>query len=302
MDEKPSIFKRIHTDNYHWTDFILLTLLLAIVLMLLGQELGSIIVYLPFQSLISNNGFATITAMYLTFIGIWIVVLLYCLIVKKNRPIFGAIWKGAKGNTIPMLLIGIVIGFGTNAICAVGALLNKDIAIYFDSFDLLKLVILFLAIFVQSSAEELLCRGFIYQKLRKGYRHPAVAIIGNASLFAFLHIFNPGVGILPILNIFAVGIFYSLLVYYSDSIWCTMAIHAAWNFTQNIFFGLPNSGLVSPYSLFRLDAASAQNSFFYDVDFGIEGTMLSLIVQIACCVAVYLIYHKKNVQPYDPWN
>lgn len=47
-------------------------------------------------------------------------------------------------------------------------------------------VIIFLTVFVQSSAEELLCRGFLYQRLRRSYKHPAVAIVGNSALFADL--------------------------------------------------------------------------------------------------------------------
>ncbi len=34
-----------------------------------------------------------------------------------------------------------------------------------------------------------------------------------------------------------------------------MGVHMAWNYTQNIIFGLPNSGIVSGFSLFKLDAA-----------------------------------------------
>ena len=30
------------------------------------------------------------------------------------------------------------------------------------------------------------------------------------------------------------------------------AVHTAWNFTQNILFGLPNSGINVPYSVFKL--------------------------------------------------
>ncbi|SFB71086.1 CPBP family intramembrane glutamic endopeptidase [Butyrivibrio sp. YAB3001] len=304
MNEKKSIFKMIHADTFHWTDSAIISLLLSAVLMILGQGLGELLVILPFRNQVLNDetGYLLILVEYLYFIGMWLLILLYCFIVKKNRPILSALWTKPSGNNVKFLLLGILLGFGTNSICAVAALLHKDIGIYFNSFDLLKLISLFLAVFVQSSAEELLCRGFLYQKLRKGYRHPAVAIILNATLFAALHLLNPGVSALAIMDIFITGIFFSLIVYYMDSIWCAMTLHAAWNFTQNIIYGLPNSGIVSPYSLFKLDAAAAKDSFAYSVDFGLEGTILAVAVMLVCSVAVYLIYSKKNVKPYDPWK
>ena len=153
--------------------------------------------------------------------------------------------------------------------------------------------LIFIAVFVQSSAEELVCRGFLYQRLRQSYGLPAVAIIGNSLLFAILHLTNEGVTILSVLNIFIVGVLFSFMVYYMDSIWCAMSMHAMWNFTQNIIFGLPNSGIVSPYSVFRLDASTAKDSFAYNVGFGIEGTLLADVILILACICLYL-WGKNN--------
>ena len=72
--------------------------------------------------------------------------------------------------------------------------------------------------------------------------------------------------------------------------WCASAIHAAWNFTQNIIFGLPNSGQVSPFSIFKLTAA--KDTFAYNVDFGVEATILSMIVEIVGIVLVVVIGQK----------
>ena len=155
-------------------------------------------------------------------------------------------------------------------------------------------VIMFLTVFVQSSAEELLCRGFLYQRLRRSYKHPAVAIVGNSALFAALHLFNEGVTVLSIINILVVGILFSFMVYYMDSIWCAMAAHAAWNFTQNIIFGLPNSGITVPFSVFKLDASTARNSFAYNIGFGIEGTIFADLVLILGCVLLFMWGRKKK--------
>ena len=79
-----------------------------------------------------------------------------------------------------------------------------------------------------------------------------------------------------------------------DSLWCAFAIHAAWNFTQNILFGLPNSGIVMPYSVFKLDAATARDSFAYNVGFGIEGTLFADIILIIACLLLFFWGQKRK--------
>ena len=60
---------------------------------------------------------------------------------------------------------------------------------------------------------------------------------------------------------------------------------------QDFLFGLPNSGAVSEYSIFKLEAASATSGFFYDVGFGVEGSIGSTLV-----LAVVLAAKKGTFQ------
>ena len=73
-----------------------------------------------------------------------------------------------------------------------------------------------------------------------------------------------------------------------------MGIHTGWNFTQNLLFGLPNSGLVSEASVFGLDAASARNSFVYNVDFGVEGAMPAVLADILLGVICLILAAKQG--------
>lgn len=295
LNEKPGT----HSPKRKLSDNLLAVYFLTTLLIFLGQLLGSLIGFIPFMT--SNDVSTTIT-MYLSFIGIWVISILYMRFTRKNRPILLAVGSKASGNNVKNLLIGFFIGFGLNGICILMAWLHKDIILYYDSFEPVYFVTIFLAVFVQSSAEELICRGFLYQRLRRSYRHPAVAVIGSSLLFAILHLGNDGVTALSVLNIFVVGVLFSFMVYYMDSLWCAMAMHTAWNFTQNILFGLPNSGLISPYSVFRLDAAAAKNSFAYHVDFGIEGTLFADFILILACICLYLYGKKSGKNSPDVWN
>lgn len=277
--------------NRKLTDTLIVLYILTFILITVGQLLGILLEFVPF---FTSSDAAVTGVIYFEFIGIWIIALLYMWLTKKNRPILAHIGGKRRGNNWKNLLIGLAIGFGMNGFCILVAWLHKDIVLYFDSFHPVSFLLIFIAVFVQSSAEELMCRGFLYQRLRMSYKHPAVAILGNSALFALLHLLNDGVTILSLLNIFVVGILFSLMVYYMDSLWCAMAAHAAWNFMQNIIFGLPNSGIVLPYSVFKLDASTATDSFAYNVGFGIEGTIFADAVLIIACIILFIWGKKKN--------
>ena len=74
----------------------------------------------------------------------------------------------------------------------------------------------------------------------------------------------------------------------------------SWNYTQNNIFGLPNSGRVSDYSTFKLEAASAQSGLFYDVSFGVEGSIGSVIV-FAVVLAVIIFITRGKGEKHDYW-
>ena len=269
----------------------LLMFLLSYVLLLVGQILGSFVALIPIMR--SSDAWITST-MYFQFIGIWVVFIVFMLIYKKDRAIISKLGTKEKGNNFKFFMLGILLGFLMNGVCILVAWLNKDIYMYYDGFDPLMLIIVFIAVFIQSSAEELVCRGFLYQRLIRIYKNPWVAIILNSAFFGCLHLMNPGVTFLSIVNIVVVGIFFSLFVYYYDSIWAAMAMHAAWNYCQNIVFGLPNSGQVVPFSILKLDASTAKDSFAYNVGFGIEGTLFADIVLALGCVVLIILGQRKK--------
>ena len=196
---------------------------------------------------------------------------------------------GRRRNGFKMLGMGLLLGFLTNFFCIACALLHGDIKLYFDcaASQIPYFLFSLFCVCIQSSAEELWCRGFMYERLHE--RYPLwFAIAVNGVLFGLLHIFNPGVSVIPIVGIIITGISYSLLRWYSGNIWIAMGIHTGWNFTQNYLFGLPNSGLVSEASVFHLDAANGMTNLIYDWDFGVEGGLPALFID--GFIAVVIIY------------
>ena len=275
------------------------TCILAYLLIFIGQLLGEFVLL---ASGAYKTDFGATAGLYFLFGGIWVVLFLNALI-KKNRPLFKAYGIGCKGNNALNLLIGYLIGIGMNGLAILLAWMHGDIKMYFDRFELIPFLILFAAVFVQSAAEELVCRGFIYQRVLRTYRNKYwLAVIINSVFFGLIHLGNDGVTVMAIVDLIVTGLLFSAMVYYFDSLWMAMAVHAGWNFTQSILAGLPNSGNVVPYSVFKLDAATARDSFFYNVGFGVEGTIPAIAIQLVVLAAIVAIGIKIGGKPTDIWK
>ena len=235
-----------------------------------------------------SDGMVFSASNYLTFIGIDAVVLLYCALAEKDvLRSFGAARRGGgKGNTAKGLALGLLVGFGTNAVCILVAWLAGNVDFSLGRFQPLYLLASFVMVAIQSGAEELLTRGYIFGALSRRYS-VWVALACNALLFGALHLLNTGVTVLSIVNIVVYGALLSLVMIYHGSLWFCIAMHTAWNFTQNFLFGLPNSGLVSQQSFLHLEAA--RDSVLYNALFGVEGGVVCTVVIGLCCVAAIFL-------------
>ena len=304
-NEMKDFLQRIHREGFTWRDSLFIHGLLTVVLMLIGSILGAIFSFLiPVIMAGQDPDLIESLIFYASFLMIWVAVILFCVIVKSNRPILSSFWRGLKGNTAPKYLLGLLIGFGLNAASIGGALLHHDIRIDWSHFTAGMIGPLILradCVAIQCGAEEILCRGYYFQRLRKGYRNPAFAVLINPIVFTLWHCFNKGISAQALLNIFLIGVLMSEMVLYFDSFWSAIAFHSAWNFSQNCIFGLPNSGNILPYSIGKLDTATVRDSFFYNAAFGVENTWFSTLLFTAGIVVLFLFGRKFAKAPTDIW-
>lgn len=285
-------------------DNLIVIPIIGYLLIVLGQILGGVLVGILVGLLpgVFSTDAGITSQLYLGFLGIWILTLLVFALIPRNRPMLKALGTKTKGNTPKMFAVGLGIGLGMNLLCALIAMINGDIALTFHAFRPVSFLLLFIAVLIQSAAEELICRVFIYQRLVRRYGKPLMAAVVNAAFFAMIHLSNPGVTGMAIANIFIYGLLFSAMVVYMDSPWAAMAAHAGWNFCQNILLGLPNSGMVLPYSVFKLDAAAAADSFAYSVSFGLEGTVTACVLLMAVTGVIVWWGTGNKVVPTSIWN
>jgi uncharacterized protein len=132
-------------------------------------------------------------------------------------------------------------------------------------------------------AEELIARGVVLRNLENVFGS-AVALVLTAALFGWLHLGNPHA---TALSTAAVGIEGGMMlaaVYFATrSLWWTMGVHVAWNFTQTSIFGIADSG--HPGRGFLLSELSGPE-WLTGGEFGVEASLISVVV----CVAVAVVF------------
>ena len=280
--------------EHRFRDGIFRTLVSVVFLYILGTILAGSIDY-GLTPVTENSPEWETIVKYFYFIAFWVFILLAVLLVKRHRPFLKKL--GPKsGNTLKLSALGALLGFGMNALCILFAWLNKDISLTFKGGAAGMFILAFLAVMIQSGAEEITCRMYIFQRLKMTYPLCIVSIIMSSLLFAAAHLVNNGINVLAIVNIFIIGVFYALIIYYFDALWFTILHHTVWNFTQNIVFGLPNSGQTTALHIFELDNSLVSNSFFYDAAFGVEKTYFVLVEFLLAIGVVIFIGEKRRAK------
>ncbi len=146
-------------------------------------------------------------------------------------------------------------------------------------------LVFFIGWIIQGFNEELMCRSILMNYFA-AFNGVKSAIITNSLIFAILHLGNDGFGIFPFINIFLMGVIFSLLFYLSDDIFLPAAAHTFWNFAQANVYGINVSGITqSNISLIKTQLTG--NPFLTGGAFGVEGGFITFWIE-AIVVGVLL--------------
>ena len=109
---------------------------------------------------------------------------------------------------------------------------------YFSFYDQIFYFILFSIV---SLNEEIAIRGYILHNLSSSF-NKYVALIISSLVFMIMHLGNPNIGILPLVNLFLAGIFLGIYTIHKNNLWFPIGAHLTWNYLQGPIFGFEVSG------------------------------------------------------------
>ncbi len=228
-------------------------------------------------------------------------VLLWCLLFER-RTLFtlGLIRRGAVGDYLVGMIGGVALFGGAVGLCVLTGTAAVTRA---DAPPAVGLLLLFFAAFlIQGMSEELLCRSFLMVTLSRKLPLWACALT-NAAMFSGLHMFNPGVTPIALVNIFLFGVFASLLTLRRGSIWMAAAVHSLWNFAQGNLFGIPVSGIAgmpAPLSTTVPTDGVWWQELINGGAFGIEGGFAATAVLVAGIFILMLLPTKRSEVVEEP--
>ena len=148
---------------------------------------------------------------------------------------------------------------------------------------------------LQGGTEELVTRGWLFPAV-SAKSNIFIGILISSALFGALHLFNPGVTVLSIVNIILDGIFACFLMLKYDNMWVLAGMHGAWNFVQGNIYGIQISGQGASTSILNYSSQSSVDLLSGGA-FGAEGSIFATIVLIGCIAYLYWSLKKENRLP-----
>ena len=280
----------------------ILSLLLAVIFVQGGQQLAYLALE-PISAVLSlmlgflgQGGFFEIFfnfALPFLLFGFVFMILALFLWVRwaEGRPLstLGFVKKGS----LVELVKGLTVGFLLFSLVALLMLLSGAGSFEWGQLTLepfLYILILLPLWMIQGGAEELVTRAWLLPVSVKKTNLP-IGLLTSSLLFALLHLGNPDIGILPIVNIALFGLFANLYLLRTDNVWGIIGLHAAWNFSQGNIYGFSVSGTGVDAAVLNFIPKS-EWSWLTGGVFGAEASIFSSLILLLA--VFYLLFKIKK--------
>ena len=159
---------------------------------------------------------------------------------------------------------------------------------YFSFYDQIFYFFLFTIV---SLNEEIAIRGYILHNLSSSF-NKYVALIISSLVFMIMHLGNPNIGILPLVNLFLAGIFLGIYTIHKNNLWFPIGAHLTWNYLQGPIFGFEVSGN-------KINSLFEQKPNGHELltggNFGFEG---SIILTLFLMISIFYMdgyFQKPNI-------
>lgn len=284
VDNKPLI-------PYGWLR-ALLYLVVSVVLMMAALMLSGIMMNATGGDDVIQQGEESIssflrTYLVIAFVFIGVALLMRRFIDRQSAVSLGFQWKGFQKQGITGFFLALLI-LSTGAIVLV--LLQY---LYFTgvSVNAVKLGSGMLLFILVAFTEEIAFRGYVLGNLLQS-TNKWVALTITAFVFALFHFTNPGGNNwLPMVNIFVAGYLLGINYIYTRNLWFAIFLHFSWNFFQGPVLGFEVSGFAASGLLQQTLKGPA---LFTGGDFGFEGSVVCLALNVITCICLWRYYEKAK--------
>ena len=142
----------------------------------------------------------------------------------------------------------------------------------------------FLVLLIAATNEELVFRGYPFQKLVESLGPPA-AVAASSACFGLAHLGNSHHTWISTLNTMLVGIPLSIAYLRTRSLWMPVGMHFTWNYIQGFVFGLPVSGYTFSPSVLNAQVHGA--AWLTGSGYGPEGGLLCTIAVVGAGIYLF---------------
>ncbi|MBN2424457.1 MAG: CPBP family intramembrane metalloprotease [Calditrichaceae bacterium] len=207
---------------------------------------------------------------------------------RKTMLSLGFKYKGYGVDLIWGLVLGFVlIIFGTLVLMLTG---NLTIAEY--RIDILSLSISLFLYIVVALNEEIMFRGYVLSNFCESV-NKYLALVITSALFMAIHLGNPNLSILALVNLFLAGIVLGIYYIHKQNLWLPIGMHLTWNYFQGPVFGYEVSGTTEQSIIVQ---NLQGNELLTGGDFGLEGSLLATAGIIIITIFLHFKYKKA---PYE---
>lgn len=188
---------------------------------------------------------------------------------------------------------GYAIGTAMLLLCALILWLMGDLDFAFaEKIPVLYLVAFFAGFVIQGMSEEVLLRGYFMVSLNNRC-HTAIAVGISSVVFALLHLGNPGITLLALLNLTLFGVFMAVYILRTDDLLGACAIHSAWNFAQGNLVGIRVSGTAQLPTVAVMNPIG-EKVLFHGGNFGLEGGLIVTFILLAAIALTLLLPQRSQ--------
>ncbi|MBW4026128.1 MAG: CPBP family intramembrane metalloprotease [Acidobacteria bacterium] len=195
--------------------------------------------------------------------------------------------------------LGAALGWGGILACLIPIVFfgGLVVTVWTSPHQLLLLLVDLAVLAVAALTEEIAFRGYPFQRLIEALG-PTLATLVMMSIFALIHLRNPGASGASTLTTALFGLVLAVAYLRTRALWLGWGLHFAWNASMGILFGLPISGLTTFSPVVSSNASGP--IWITGGNYGLEGSataVLVLLVLIIVLVKVTRDYAYKYNQP-----